>query len=352
MKTLDDIFVGKDNNLTFIRTLAAVAVIYGHSFAVTKDSGSDIVTKVTNGYAFSGGVAVDLFFLISGFLVTFSILKSGVLKYFISRFLRIFPALWIMLFITVFIMGSFVTNMSFFEYIKSSETWKYFSNIFFLYDGAFFLPGVFSENHDQAVNGSIWSIFIEVRLYIILSVVYMIGILNRKTVFNILFFIAIIAGWLEFEFPYFSSNHTNLHVSFLFFVGVFLYLNREDIPISPVVFLLALFIAGITLGTDKFGIGYTLLLSTFFVTVSFFSQFSFFDKYGDPSYGIYLYGWPVENFMVYMYPELNVYENAAISIIVATIIGYISWHVIEKRFLNQKTSLFNFFQSKISRNNP
>lgn len=341
MIKLNEIFIGKENNLTFIRTLAAIAVIYGHSF----NSGMDIVSHITKGFAFSGGVAVDLFFIISGFLVTHSILTSGILKYYIARFLRIFPALWIMLIITVFIMGSIVSELPFLEYLSSKDTWIYFRNIFFLWDGAYFLPQVFLGNHDQAINGSIWSIFIEVRLYILLSIIYILGILNRKIVFNFLFFITIIFCWFyQIKIPYIGDNSTTLHVSLLFFIGVFIYLNKEDIVVSPVILFIALLYASTTIGTDKFGVAYIFLLSSFFILISFFNQFSKFDKFGDPSYGIYLYGWPIQNLMVYIFPKFNVYEIAIISIFICIVLGYLSWHYIEKRFINKRSIIYNYIK--------
>ncbi len=345
MIKLNEIFIGKENNLTFIRTLAAVAVIYGHSFAVVKDSGMDIVSHITKGYAFSGGVAVDLFFIISGFLVTHSILNGGVIKYLIARFLRIFPALWIMLVLTVLVMGTIVSKLPIFDYLTSADTWLYFRNIFFLWDGAYFLPQVFVGNHDQAINGSIWSIFYEVRLYILLAILYLLGILNKKSLFNTLFIIVIIFCWFyQIKIPYIGDNNTSLHVSFLFFIGAFIYLNKEDIIVSPVILFVALLYASTTIGTDKFGIAYIFVLSTFFVTVSFFNHFSKFDKFGDPSYGIYLYGWPIQNLMVYMFPKFNVYEIAIISIFICIVLGYLSWHYIEKRFINKRSIIFMYIK--------
>lgn len=347
MIKLNEIFISKENNLTFIKTLAAIAVIYGHSFAVVENSGMDIVSNITKGYAFSGGIAVDLFFIISGFLVTHSILSSGILKYYIARFLRIFPALWIMLIVTVFIMGGIVSKLPYTEYLFSKETWVYFRNIFFLWDGAYFLPQVFVGNHDQAINGSIWSVFTEVRLYILLSIIYLLGILKKKSLFNFLFFMTITLCWFyQINIPYIGDNGTTLHVSLFFFVGVFIYLNKEDIVISPIVLFIALLYASTTVGTDKFGIAYIFLISTFFVVVSFFNQFSKFDKFGDPSYGIYLYGWPIQNLMVYMFPKFNVYEIAIISIFICLILGYLSWHLIEKRFINKRGVIYNYIKRR------
>lgn len=41
MRTLADVFVGKSNNLTFIRLMAALSVIYGHTTAIVPGATPD-----------------------------------------------------------------------------------------------------------------------------------------------------------------------------------------------------------------------------------------------------------------------------------------------------------------------
>jgi len=196
MRTLADVFVGKSNNLTFIRLMAALSVIYGHTTAIVPGATPDWVV-VTTGYAFIGGVAVDLFFLVSGFLVTASILNSGVKNYVVSRVLRIYPALWVNLIIVTFVLGGIVTTLPLSEYLVNREVWTYFKGLAFTYQGGFFLPGVFAQNADKAVNGSIWSVIIEVWLYIVVLGLYLFGVMRSRALFNTLFFVAIVAIWSD-----------------------------------------------------------------------------------------------------------------------------------------------------------
>lgn len=340
MRTLADLFVGKNNNLTFIRLVAALSVIYGHTSAVVAGAPADWVA-VTTGYAFLGGVAVDLFFLISGFLVTASILNSGVKNYVISRVLRIYPALWVNLILVTFVLGGIVTTLSLSDYLTSREVWTYFKGLAFTYQGGFFLPGVFTQNHDQAVNGSIWSVLIEVWLYIVVLFFYVFGVMRSRAVFNTVFFVLIVVIWNDKTFlPASLSGATMLHVCLLFYIGSFLYINRDSIPVSPYFLLIALFLAGITLGTDKFVFGYILLLVTFFCTVSFLKQFAWMDKWGDYSYGVYLYGWPAQQFIAWAFPDFTGNQNCLAASIIALACGIASWHLIEKRALRLKKHFF------------
>ncbi len=336
MKTLDELFVGKHNNLTFIRLIAALAVIYGHTNAIVASAGPDWVTRTTN-YAFAGGVAVDLFFLISGFLVTASILKGGAINYVIARVLRIFPALWVNLILVVFVLGTIATTLPASQYLTHGETWTYFTNLALAYSGAFFLPGVFTENHNQAINGSIWSVLIEVWLYIVLLALYLFGLLRSRAVFNSVFFIAIVAGWSNHaELIAYLGNKTTVHVCLLFYIGSFLYMNRMYIPVSPYYLLITLFLAAITLNTDRFVYSYILLLVTFFCTVSFLKQFAWMDRFGDYSYGVYLYGWPAQQLVVWLFPDFSGIQNCLASSTLALICGALSWHLVEKRAMRLK----------------
>lgn len=340
MAHLSDVFVGKNNNLTLIRLLASLAVIYGHAYAVVPGGGGDWVARTT-GYAFAGGVAVDLFFLISGFLVTASILKSGVRHYVVSRVLRIYPALWTNLILVTFVLGPIVTTLPLSVYFTHSDVWSYFFGLAGTYKGAFFLPGVFEGNVDHAVNGSIWSVLIEVWLYIILLSFYLLGILRSRALFNVIFFVLLAGIWQDSSHvPSFISGATNLHVCMMFYIGSFLYINRDITPVSPYYLLWALFLAGMTIGTDRFQFAYVLLLVTFFCAASFSSQFAWMDRYGDYSYGVYLYGWPSQQIVALLFPKLVAIPHAFISMGLALILAMLSWHLVEKRSLQLK-SLFS-----------
>ena len=339
MRTLADVFVGKSNNLTFIRLMAALSVIYGHTTAIVPGATPDWVV-VTTGYAFIGGVAVDLFFLISGFLVTASILNSGVKNYVVSRVLRIYPALWVNLIIVTFVLGGIVTTLPLSEYLVNREVWTYFKGLAFTYQGGFFLPGVFAQNADKAVNGSIWSVIIEVWLYIVVLGLYLFGVMRSRALFNTVFFVAIVAIWSDKALvPVSLSSSTLLNVCLFFYIGSFLYINRDSVPVSPYFMLIALFLAGITLNTDRFAFGYILLMMTFFCTVSFFKQFAWMDKWGDYSYGVYLYGWPSQQFTAWAFPGFSGTQNCVMSMTIALICGVASWHLVEKKALNLKKRL-------------
>ena len=108
---LSDFTQGRDNNFNLIRIVAALAVLVTHSFALTVGSGNAEPLRASLGMTM-GSIAVDVFFIASGFLVTASLLnRQSAIDFIWARVLRIFPALSVMLFLTVFGLGAFFTSL-------------------------------------------------------------------------------------------------------------------------------------------------------------------------------------------------------------------------------------------------
>ena len=104
--TLADYDGSRHNNFTILRIVLAWSVLYGHSFVVQKTEGiRDPLAALFQGSAWIGEIAVNGFFSISGFLVAASFVRRGVVDYLLSRALRIFPALIVCVFISVFVLG-------------------------------------------------------------------------------------------------------------------------------------------------------------------------------------------------------------------------------------------------------
>ena len=234
-----------------MRLLTALAVIYGHASAVTGRGPGDIFLQYV-GYKFIGGVAVDVFFVLSGFLITASVMSGNGIRYFIaSRVLRIYPALIVCCVLSVFLLGSLLTISD--QYWQSMDTWRYLLGNATAYRTEYFLPGVFSELHDHAINGSLWSLQIEVRLYLMIGIGFLIGVFSSKRVFNALFFTVIILGYFApdmFSRLFEPENHR--HVAMMFMIGSFAWVNRESIPMRPdVMFALLVFADVVACGIEQ-----------------------------------------------------------------------------------------------------
>lgn len=337
MKSLLDLSRNRENNITFMRLLAALSVIYGHSFAISPSTVEKdwVIEKIG---IFSGGIGVDFFFLLSGYLVCASLQSKGIAHYVVARVFRLLPALIIMLALTSFVIGPIISNLSIIDYFTNGQTHRYFFFLATLFKGEFLLPGVFTHNPLDAVNGPLWSVLFESKMYILLAFGYLLGLIreNKKTLFNGLYFLLIFLVWSDtLKIPMLIS-HLESRVAFLFLTGVFLWINRANVYVTPMTLLFALFFAAYTVGTAKFYLAYLLVLIIFFCVFSFGSRFYFMEKIGDFSYGIYLWGWPVSQIIYEQFPGMGPVLNSLATMVIAFLLGAMSWFFIEKPIMRSR----------------
>jgi len=147
---------GWANNYNLIRFVAASLVIYFHSYRLS-GMGKDPLLELT-GYTDIGQCAVNVFFAVSGFLVTKSFIsRQNLPSYIEARLLRIFPGLIVAVMFTVFIVGLWATSKSFAVFLQSKMTLSYMlHNVTLIKGVAHRLPGVFETNQfSGSVNGSL-----------------------------------------------------------------------------------------------------------------------------------------------------------------------------------------------------
>jgi peptidoglycan/LPS O-acetylase OafA/YrhL len=172
--------IDRNNNINFLRLLLAYIVVVFHSGAL---SGSQYPFEKL----FDGHIAVCGFFIISGFLIIRSCWSSNSLRdYFIKRCRRLLPAYFSVIVICMIGLSLF-SNISPSEYFRSPQLFNYFiANVFFMNFLQPSLPGIFLENGSQAVNGSLWTIKLEVGFYIIVPIIaYIFNKLGTKKRMNL-----------------------------------------------------------------------------------------------------------------------------------------------------------------------
>ncbi|MFS8138242.1 MAG: acyltransferase family protein, partial [Thermomonas sp.] len=107
--TIAAVWATQRNNFNVMRLVAAWLVIYGHAWAITGRSGQDLLASLTR-FRFAGAIAVDMFFVVSGFLIAASLQRNSVRGYLISRGLRIVPALVVCVGVTTFVIGPLLST--------------------------------------------------------------------------------------------------------------------------------------------------------------------------------------------------------------------------------------------------
>lgn len=334
-KTIGQAAEGKRNNFHLMRLLAALLVIYGHSRPISGNPGQDFI-KSALGLRFAGSFATDTFFVVSGFLITSSVEKSSLAHYAWARFLRIFPALIVCVALTTLVLGPLVTTDP--NYWNDAQTWGYLFHSSTLSGGLSSLPGVFADQPRPSVNGSLWTLNVEVRLYMLIFIVAALGLLkNQRWSWAVLGMFVVGFYTIPTFWPlgYLTTNDRWLTPIALFLAGSFIWKIRYEVPLK--FSILALLLAGSALfhGTPKFEIAYfvTLVYLVFFVAyVPDLPQI----KYRDLSYGVYLYGWPTQQVVEYFRPASTAMFNMAWSMAIALVLAFCSWELIEKRALALK----------------
>ncbi|OBY91310.1 hypothetical protein A6723_025000 [Pseudomonas sp. AU11447] len=324
------------NNFLLIRVVAALMVVAGHSLGLSIEGTPENLEKITYAGIRPHGLGVLIFFCISGFLVTGSICKRNSLKeYSISRLCRILPALWACIASTTLFAGTFLSSHPLLEFLQHPEFLNYVWKNSFLIAAQFSLPYV--DLGKYGINGSLWTIPIEARLYLYIAVFYLVGALRNLKLFTVV--LTIFWGLLVFDhLPLLEKNTETLKLTICFFSGCALFLLRHRIPASKrlalVITTLALLIYFSLQNSVLiyFAVGYLAILLAYSKKIP--SPFGT----ADYSYGIYLYSFPIQQCIIHSRPEISAIELAIIAIPLSMLAAAASWHFVEKPFLDLKKS--------------
>lgn len=327
-----------NNNLDLLRLLAAIAVIVGHAYAISPQEGkTDLVLRLLK-FDYSGSLAVKFFFFVSGLLVTKSLLDKPSLGGFVlSRSMRLFPALIACVLISVFVIGPVMTTEPLSEYFLNPQTRLYiWSNL--ILDTQWNLPGVFSKNPISTVNGSLWTLPIEFFCYLALSSMAAIGCLSSRLVGSItcVLLIAALAYRPDFMAAFGMPAEAWLYPVY-FLVGSLFAMHADRFEINLRVVLGWVIVAVLSKNTVfyQFAVcGAMFLFALWFSTTKAGLSLRL---PGDFSYGIYLYGFPMQQISKHFWPEQNVLQNQLSGILFATLCAIASWYLVEKFFIDLAT---------------
>jgi peptidoglycan/LPS O-acetylase OafA/YrhL len=344
---LSDFTQGRDNNFNLIRIVAAFAVLVTHSFALAIGTGDAEPFRESLGMTM-GKIAVDVFFVTSGFLVTASLLtRQSTVEFVWARVLRIVPALLAMLLFTVFGLGVYFTSLPLSSYLSDTQVYYYFLKCATLITGVTYnLPGVFDGNpYKNAVNGSLWSMPIEVRMYAILAlgwVVLRIKKINRLGAFKVLILAgAVVAGILVVaQYFYYPARGTFANLFFMFFSGASFYVLKQHITLSRLVFwiFVAALLASALANKHVFFVTFTLTIAYVLFYIAYVPSGCIrkYNQLGDYSYGVYIYAFPIQQSVAALVPGASVLTLLIVSAAATLFLAILPWHILERRALSLK----------------
>ena len=330
------------NNFDFLRIFAAITVIFSHSYDLLVPN-SEPVLKLT-GIHTAGEFGLGIFFVISGYLITKSWERGPhAFTYLKKRVLRIFPALIVVVFLTVFLLGPFVTTLSLNDYFSNPQTWSYLMTIFLFYllggPSHYALPGVFADNpYPNAVNGSLWMLPYMFLMYIVVLALGLAGLTKRRlAVIPLYLFSLLLLPIATVKHMLFFSTTVFLVVCFT--AGMVLYLYRDKIRLDYKIALLLLFIWAFSFHTAYGLFVSSLVLPYLVICFAFIRTPSLHKlaKYGDFSYGLFIYAFPLQQLIIYFLVDtLTPARLFGLSIIATFPAAMLSWFLIESRALRFK----------------
>lgn len=336
MRLLSDTIRSRDNNFNLVRLIAAWAVIVTHSYNLCGIPRDPFTNLLGRGLSH---LAVDVFFFVSGLLVTRSLLERNSLLFFLSsRFLRIFPGLIAAILFCALIVGPIYTKLNLSDYFLHADVYSFIFNNIFLFDGViqYGLPGVFTNNsYPTAVNGSLWTLPWELYMYISLVGFGILGLLRHRSLaifVSIVFITAYVAnGLLGFIKP--SNFHAFYALHFLghFYTGALFYFLCSYIYLSyRIVTCLAIFIifnisAPISIILYPVTLGYFVLVFAYTPT----GWLRRYNSIGDYSYGTYIYAFPVQQALAASITEITPLLMIVLTTLITLPMAALSWHFVE-----------------------
>ncbi len=334
------------NNFDFIRLSAAIMVWYGHCYALVKLN--DPLERAISFEAF-GSLGVTIFFIISGYFVTASYNNNKrFLPYMRNRALRILPALFVVVLLSVFVLGPLVTTLSIGDYFSNHITWRYLKCML-IFPLQYDLPGVFTHNAMSAVNGSLWTLQHELRLYIVIALLGVLGILRPRLMLVLLVGLYVIRmyGYVTVPPPekLFTVKWGKLELAVKlasqFAGGALMYLARDKLILCKKYFVIALLLLGGSLflpaiaNSMLFDIGLT--YAVIYLGFLKLPLLPMAGKYGDFSYGFYLYAFPIQQLSLQLLGSDPGFGAFLFTSFVATFLcAILSWHFVENPALSLK----------------
>jgi peptidoglycan/LPS O-acetylase OafA/YrhL len=339
---------GRQNNFDALRLLAAISVIFSHSFLVAEGTqNNEWLILLTGNQSILGLTGVFVFFAISGFLVTQSFEQTPNPRHYLAkRALRIFPGLFVATLVSAFVLGPLITTLPPGAYFSRPEPYEYVLANTLLDQTVHELPDVsFGTNPvGLEINGSLWTLRLEFVMYLMVLALGVLRLLTARVALLLLvfgiaclrfemlypfekwgWFFQLLSGWgwlvgfFAAGMALYKLRHTRIldgRVAVAAFAGLVLSVPlRQFIPLFPIFgCYLALWLAL----TPRLPV----ILAA---------------RFGDLSYGLYIYGWPVEQTVMWLSGGRAAWWQILLTALPATAaIAFLSWHLVERPMLRLK----------------
>jgi peptidoglycan/LPS O-acetylase OafA/YrhL len=341
-----DHHVRSSRNFDWLRLLFATFVIFSHSFGLL---GLLDPIQRTFGTTSFGNVGLMGFFLISGYLITQSWMSDPSIGRFLTRrVLRLYPAFIIASLVSVFMVGPLGADVR--SYFHELDIGRSLSYLLLLHDPQ--TPPVFAGSVERAVNGAMWTISFEFRCYLLIILLACLQVFRNRFVllaialiFGVTACITVpVSGPMDAQHALFGIRSVRISDFMLWFGSLFLsgscfYVFRERIPYTRIGLLIALVVLlGSMLHPDTLRPG--MLLAGAYVVFGIGSGPALFGASkaptADRSYGLYLYGWPIQKLVSWHVPHIAPWVLFIATMGIGWCVATLSWRFVEAPALRFK----------------
>ena len=331
--------------INMIRFILALLVLISHSWPLS-GAGSDPALVYKNLNLTLGTFAVSLFFAISGFLVGYSAITRSPSVFIQYRILRIFPAYFFVLFISTFLLGfgihlSAGLNFKYYFNLNQEGPFAYFlHNLIMPMDLVYKINDVFGSNpYSFAINGSLWTLPLEFRLYLLLLFLILVGNLIKRHFALMIMLLYLLSYFIieELNIQILKNLYNgfiveNIHLISIFFLSSAVAVFGDRVRLNSYFILITLlFLFWTSFYVEIIGIVLILFLLPRISRVTNLNVLTFFKN--DISYGFYIYAFPAQQTVIYFLPNLRLLEFIIISFLVTTALSLFSWKLIESPVL-------------------
>lgn len=334
---LADILHAQANNFGAVRLAMALAVLVSHAFwLATGQPTEEPVYKLTHHSL--GEHAVQVFFFLSGVVVTQSLLRrANLIDFVVARVLRIFPALIVCVLSTALLLGPLATTLPLGLYAVDPRLVAYVVKTVGLATGSAPLPGVFADTPVPGlVNLSLWTLKYEVLCYAALALFGFAYLRLQRHRAILTVALALFAAGIFVGAPKPISAHTaadNLRYFALYFsTGMLAYLVRDRLVLTWLALppLAALFALSIDTRFAELASALFLGYGTLLVASLPLPRIRRLTNQYDLSFGIYIFACPLQQALLAQHPGTGPAVLTLMTLLMVVPLALLSWTLVER----------------------
>ena len=331
----------RDNNFDLLRLLAALSVIFSHAFLIGEGrQDHEPLMWLSGGQCVLGVAGVFVFFTISGYLVSASYEATrSAPRFLMKRALRVYPGLALCLVLSAFVLGPACTSLPLAAYFSDGGAYAYVLANLLMDANRNSLPGLSFTGFaaGSVVDGPLWSLPCEVVMYLMLAMLGALGWLRREATLVLVGLGMVAVAFDSAQSDYFIGSA--LWLLPFFAAGMAFYQFRDKPIFSGKIALLACLGLALTIAFGGFILFFPIFGSYLVLYLAFERRLPVVRaaRFGDLSYGLYIYGWPVEQLVARLHggsaPWWLVF---AVALPASGLLAFLSWRLVERPALALK----------------